>query len=140
VIDPISYQLKWWSNGPWRAQHDPDFTNDGKISVYNNNPRRGHSEIIKIDPFNRRLSNELIDGDITFYSDSMGDHQYLPNGNVLIVVPLEGRVLVLSRHGKRVMEFNNVIEGLDKINAHVSNGMWIPEDFFDKIPKCRTKN
>jgi hypothetical protein len=136
VMDPVSYQLKWWSNGPWRYQHDPDFTDDGKISVYNNNRDRARSEIIKIDPSTMELSNELLNGEGRFYSHSMGQHQYLPNGNVLIVVPQEGRVLVLSRKGNKVFEFNNVIQNLDLINAHVSDGMWVPKDFFDKFPEC----
>jgi len=136
VIDPVSYKIKWWSNGPWRFQHDPDFTDDGKISVYNNNSDHARSEIIKIDPSTMKVSNELLDGETRFYSCVLGKHQYLPNGNVLIVVPQEGRVLVLSRNGNKVLEFNNVIQDLDGINAHVSDGMWLPKDFFDKIPEC----
>ena len=140
VMDPVSYRLKWWSNGPWRYQHDPDFADDGKISVYNNNSDRAHSEIIKIDPSTMELSNELLDGGVRFYSHSKGRHQYLPNGNVLIVVPQEGRVLVLSRKGNKLLEFNNAIQDLDRINAHVSDGMWVPENFFDKIPECTGNN
>jgi len=136
VMEPESYRFKWWSNGPWRLQHDPDFTLYGKISVFNNNSGRGRSEIIKIDPKNRSLSNDLLEGNVKFYTDSMGDHQYLPNGNILIVVPLEGRVIVTTKNGNKILEFNNIIKNLDGKSAHVSNGMWVPLDYFDKLPEC----
>ena len=36
----------------------------------------------------------------------MGSTKYLPNGNILITVPGEGRVLLVSPHGEPVMEYN----------------------------------
>ena len=41
-----------------------------------------------------------------------------------------------GERGDKVMEFNNVVEDLDRINAHVSDGTWVPSNFFDKIPEC----
>lgn len=136
VVDPHDLVLKWWSHGPWRAQHDPDFTADGKISVYNNNTGMGRSEIIKIDPKSGEISNDLFEGEIRFYSAAMGKHQYLPNENVLIVVPGEGRILVASATGQKVMEFNNLSAKTTAYNAHVENGLWMPLDYFNKFPKC----
>lgn len=136
VFNPKDLDVKWWSHGPWRWQHDPDFTADGKISVYNNNTGLGRSEIIKIDPKTREISNELFEGEVRFYSREMGKHQYLPNGNILIVVPNEGRILVVSSTGQRVMEFNNVSEVSVENNVHVENGLWMPVDYFDKFPEC----
>jgi hypothetical protein len=135
VLDPDDLSIKWWSHGPWMRQHDPDFLHDGKISVYNNNTDLGRSEIIKIDPQTREISNDLFDGDVRFYSATMGKHQYLPNGNVLIVVPDEGRILVVSSTGQKIMEYNNISATVD-YNAHVENGLWVQLDYFDKIPEC----
>jgi len=99
IVDPDDSRVIWWSHGPWIAQHDPDFTSDGRISVYNNNTGRGRSEIIKIDPMTREISNDLFHGEASFYTSSMGTHQYLLNGNVLIVVPGEGRILEVTDDG-----------------------------------------
>lgn len=33
VIAPNTGLVKWWQNGPWIKQHDPDFESDGTISV-----------------------------------------------------------------------------------------------------------
>lgn len=138
VVDPDDYRVKWWSTGPWIGQHDPDFVSDGKISVYNNNTYRGRSEILKIDPATHEISNELFAGGTRFYSGYMGRHQYLPNGNVLIAVPDEGRVIEVSSQGRMVMEFNNLARAAG-YNEHVSNAVWLPADYFAAVPNCRNR-
>jgi Arylsulfotransferase (ASST) len=136
VLDPDDLRIKWWSTGPWIGQHDPDFAPDGQISVFDNNTGRRRSEIIKMNPVTRNVSNELYSGETKFHSDYMGKHQYLPNGNVLIVVPAEGRVLEVSPSGGKVMEFNNISTHAPDYNEHVENGVWIPSDYFDGMPNC----
>jgi Na+-transporting methylmalonyl-CoA/oxaloacetate decarboxylase gamma subunit len=134
VLDPDTLKVKWWSRGPWRHQHDPDFTADGKISVFDNNPGRGRSEILKIDPQTRNVTDELLAGDFFFYSEWLGVHQYLPDGSLLLLSAQEGRVTVLDKNGKRLFEFNNVID--DKYNGYVENAVWLPEDYFEHVPSC----
>jgi len=136
VLDPDDYQLKWWSHGPWIRQHDPDFTDDGKISVYSNNTDRNRSEIIKMDPATRDFSNELFFGEVFFSSAYKGKHQYLPNGNLLVAVPGEGRALEVSSEGGKVMEFNNLFHVSDKYNEHVFNSVWVGPEYFHTVPLC----
>jgi hypothetical protein len=135
VIDPETNQVKWWRHGPWRAQHDPDFLKDGTISVFNNNDDLGRSEIIRVDPESGKAYNDLAKGSVRFFAASMGEHQYLPNGNVLITVPDEGRILEVSPTGDIVMEYNNISIHGDH-NAHVENAMWVPMDYFTDFPEC----
>lgn len=136
VVDAHAYGVKWWSIGPWIGQHDPDFASDGTISVYNNNTRRGRSEILKIDPATRGISNELFAGGARFYSPFMGRHQYLPNGHVLIAVPGEGRAIEVSSHGRMIVEFNNLSRAGPDYNEHVENALWIAPDYFAAVPSC----
>jgi hypothetical protein len=137
VLDPDTARIKWWRHGPWILQHDPDFTADGYISVYNNNSHRDRSEIIKIHPTTSEIVNELFGGEVEFRSPAMGGHQYLPNGNVLIVVPEEGRVLEASANGDYVMEYNNLSdERLRDYNEHVENGVWLSQAYFSTLPTC----
>lgn len=140
VVDPSTGRLKWWNVGPWINQHDPDFLPDGRISVYANNPGRDRSEILKMDPATREISNDLYAGSARFYSASMGSHQYLPNGNVLITVPDEGRVLLVSEHGDPIMEFNNVSTKSARFNEHVENGAWFPPGYFASTPACSPRD
>lgn len=136
VLDPDTKKLKWWSHGPWRFQHDPDFTSDGKISVYNNNSGRHRSEILKIDPLTREVRNDLFSGELNFYTEYMGKHQYLPNGNILVTVPGEGRIIEVTDKGMKVLEFNNVATEFVNHNYQVENGIWLPEDYFKQLPRC----
>ena len=137
VIDPASYEIKWWSHGPWRFQHDPDLRSDGKISVYDNNPDRGSSRILTIDPSTREVSDELSDLTFSFYSEYRGKHQYLPNGNVIIVVPEEGRVVEVTNTGRKVLEFNNISPFWQEYNEDVENAVWLEPGYFQVIPTCR---
>lgn len=139
VVDPDDYRVKWWSHGPWIGQHDPDFASDGTISVYNNNTGRDRSEILKVDPATREISNELFAGGARFYSPFMGRHQYLPSGHVLITVPAEGRAIEVSSDGRMVMEFNNLARtGRDfrDYNEHVESALWLAADYFPDVPNC----
>jgi hypothetical protein len=137
IIDGTSHRFKWWAHGPWLGQHDPDFTADGFISVYNNNTGRRGSEIVLIDPATHAAVELPVAPGAEFNSAFMGQHQHLPNGNVLIVSPGEGRVLERSPEGRLVMEFNNVAKPGSKFNDHVENGVWLPDNYFTALPSCK---
>ena len=137
VIDQDDYQVKWRGNGPWRFQHDPDFSKDGTISIYNNNTGHSRSEILKIDVETGEVSNELANGNQFFYSPYMGKHQYLPNGNVLITIPGEGRTIETDANGNLVLEFNNLSTVSPDYNAYIANAIWLPADYFDEPLTCK---
>lgn len=136
VLGPDDLRVKWYSSGPWIGQHDPDFRDDGLIGVFSNFTGRGRSEIVTIDPVTREVANELLEGNATFYSDFMGVHQKLPNGNELIAVPSEGRILEVSAEGDMVMEFNNLAPLHLAYNEHIENAVWVSLDYFEAMPQC----
>ncbi len=136
IVDRRDHHLAWWRTGPWIQQHDPDFRADGRISVYDNNTGRGRSEILTVDPRTGEVVNELHDGDVRFYAGTMGKHQILPDGKVLIVAPDEGRVLLVTPHGDRILEINNLVAGLAHVHALVANAIWLPSDYFAAVPAC----
>lgn len=136
ILDRQTRRPLWWRHGPWVRQHDPDFLPDGTISIYNNNTGRGRSEIVRIDPRTGDLASDLHDGDVRFYSGAMGKHQILPGGQVLIVVPEEGRVVVTTARGDRTWEFNNLVPDLAGVRAHVCHAIWLPPDHFTALPAC----
>ena len=138
VMGPDAKAVKWYGTSPWRRQHDPDFRPDGKISIFSNNGPVGRSEIYVVDPSTGEVTNELEAGNLRFFSTAMGKHQYLPNGNVLITVPAEGRIIEVDSGGDKVLEFNNLVAGMASQNAHVENGLWFPVDYFSTQPSCTT--
>ena len=133
VMDPESLEIRWWAQGPWVQQHDPDFTINGEISVYNNNRGRDYyqnrSSIVLINPETRAVRTVELEQDYEFYSSYMGKHNYLDNGALQIAVPWEGRALEFDKNGKLVLEINNVLS--EQYNAFVADYTWLPEDFFD---------
>jgi hypothetical protein len=112
IFDQLTWAIKWHFIGPWIRQHDPDITQEGNIVVFNN----GHNQL----GFNRIPGSNLIeldpgtgktriiyprDGQQGFYTDILGAHELLPNGNMLIVESRAGRVFEVNHLGNIVWEY-----------------------------------
>ncbi len=136
VIISQSGEIKWYEQGPWIGQHDPDFEPDGRISIYNNSRSRPRSSILTIDPKSGEVTNAMPGFKGAFNSEFRGKHQLLPNGNRLITIPEQGQVLEVAPNGNVVMEFNNVVPGKENINDDLVNAKWVPEGFFETFPSC----
>jgi hypothetical protein len=136
VVDPTTEKIKWYHTGPWIAQHDPDFHAGGTITVFNNNNDGtstgsilGGSQIVEIDP---------ATGDATirygaipeqrWYSQMMGKHQNLPNGNTLIAESEAGRIIEVTPDGDIVWEFVNRWD--DQYVTEVWDADRYPESYF----------
>lgn len=134
VLDPDTLVFKWGAHGPWICQHDPDFIEDGRIDIYNNNFGRGRSGIMWTDPATGESGWRFMTPDSKFYSESQGKMQRLPNGAYLITVRDEGRVIELDADGNLIFEYNNIVT--DNLNGRVLNAVWLPEDFYATVPSC----
>ena len=128
--------IKWYKQGPWLKQHDPDFEPDGRISVYNNSRFRPRSSIITVDPKTNGSVNAMPAFTGKFHSVYRGKHQLLPNGNRLVTIPEQGQALEISPEGAIVAEFNNVVPDDPTLNDDLVNAKWLPEDFFETMPSC----
>jgi hypothetical protein len=124
VIDGQTEQIKWIMTYPFIDQHDPDFTNDGYITVFDNNLEVfGGSRILRIEPVTREI--KVLYGhksDQYFFTFRCGKHQHLPNGNILITEAQAGRIFEVDANGKVVWSWitprwdeNNVPEILEGI-------------------------
>ena len=144
VIDPDDLRIKWWRSGMVRRPHDADWQPDGTITIYNNNMREAvegndgalvdgidsrFSQIVRINPASYQ-SEVIYDGGIEdFYSGARGVHQVLPNNNILISSPHQGRVLEVTSEGETVFEFLNTYD--EKEMLIVSEARWFPLDYFN---------
>lgn len=138
VIDRDSHRLKWWQSGPWHMQHDPDFQADGTITVYSNKPDRDHSGIVEANLATGEFIEKFADGSFDFYSEKMGQHERLPNGNWTVTSPFEGRVTELTADGEIVREISNILD--DRYNSLVTTAVHVPRDFFEALPKCPSES
>lgn len=134
VIDRNTRQIKWWQSGPWHQQHDPDFHADGTITVYSNKTGRDRSEIMEFDFASGEVRDKFEDAPLNFYSEKMGQHERLPNGNWLVTVPFEGRVVEVDNDGELVREIANVLD--ESYNSLVTTAIHVPHSYYAAIPSC----
>ena len=122
VVDPDDWHVKWHQTGPWLRQHDPEFTADGTISVFNNNVYRlalgpgdrsdlatpRISNIIQVDPASGLT--EVVYGEREgqeFLSVIRGKHDLTPEGGILITEFEAGRAFEVDAQGRVVWEYVN---------------------------------
>jgi hypothetical protein len=127
-------RIKFLRSGYFVRQHDPDFIDGNTISVLDNNniapETHGHQSRILILSASDARTQVYFSGssDIPFYTDIMGEHQWLPNGNLLITESMKGRAFEIDNQGEIVWEYSNIIkpgitgivEGVQRIPSHFS--------------------
>jgi hypothetical protein len=86
VVDPDSEKVVWAARGPWKAQHDPTFLDNGHLLLFDNFGSPLGSRVLEYDPHNQSFpwSYPGKKG-TTFFSKIRGMCQRLANGNTLIV-------------------------------------------------------
>lgn len=131
VVDPTTYEIKWWRGGLWRRQHDPDWQPSGEISVFDNRMGRDFSRIVSTDPSSSGV-RVIFDGRANdFYSRIRGKHQITEAGNILVTSPQQGRVFEVDSTGHTVWEIWNTKPGSAEFNYPVSEVFWIPVGTLD---------
>jgi hypothetical protein len=127
LIDPASRAVKWALTGPFLRQHDPDLLADGTISIFDNRTDRGqhnhavrlterqifgYSRILRFDPGSQKILWQYQGTEQEpFYTSIQGDHQVLPNGNVLVAEAEAGRIFEIDvRDNTIVWEWVNLLE------------------------------
>ncbi len=149
VFDPRADEVKWHQTGPWWRQHDPDFQKDGTITVFNNRSDDtkfgdllGGSRITATDPATDKTWTVYAqpDGETQrrFFSNIMGKHQLLANGDMLITEATGGRIFEVTPAGDIVWQYVNRFDK-DRV-ALVTDAIRLPTDYFTFDPNaCSTK-
>jgi len=114
VIDHDTGEIKWTQTGPFLRQHDADFLATGQIAVFDN--RRdgsgarsfGSSRIIAIDPETGLITTRYgARSGQRFHTETRGEQQWLPNGNILISESDRGHAFEVDPNGKIVWSYVN---------------------------------
>lgn len=141
IIDPVDGHIKWHKQGQWFRQHDPDITPDGKIEIFNNRSKtisqnRVNSQIVSYDPATDKTDvlYPVDDANTEFFTDFMGAHQALGNGNRLILESAAGRVFEITPGGEVVWDYRLPYD--DETASLFSAAMRIPADFFQGDLSC----
>ena len=86
VVDPETRAVVWAAQGPWRAQHDAVFLDNGHLLLFDNLGLAAGSRVLEYDfqtqafPWSYSGANRGA-----FFTEERGMSQRLPNGNTLIV-------------------------------------------------------
>lgn len=115
VVDPETLALKFISTGAVVRQHDPDFMAGDVISIFNNRnftldgpDATPASRIVEINAATGARRTVLGGGSETaFFTNIMGTHQRLPNGNILITESERGRILEFTPDGALAFSYDN---------------------------------
>lgn len=143
IMDPDDGRLKWHHQGPFVRQHDPDIAEDGMIEIFNNRSKLmskaiDTSQIVRFDPTSGKTDILFPKGeDDKFYTNIMGAHQKLANGNRLITESRQGRVFEVTEQGRIVWDYRLPYD--DEVASLFSVAMRLPLDYFEKDqPTCKT--
>jgi hypothetical protein len=99
VLDPDSGRVTWAARGPWRAQHDPSFLDNGHLLLFDNLGSPRGSRVLEYDPQTQSFPWSYPDParqEPAFLSRIRGMSQRLPNGNTLIVNSDGGEVFEVT--------------------------------------------
>ena len=137
VIDPDTRRIKWWMRDGFFAQHDPDWSRDGRIILFDNNTNFGASRILRIDPATKR-SEILLDGEILgFYTDLTGGQEMRDDGSILLWTPRSGRVVEYDADRKLRLEFINVYDADRGWKGVVTEARTVPAARANAWPLCQ---
>jgi hypothetical protein len=115
AFNTTSGKIKTINTGMFINQHDVDFIDGNRFSVFDNNYRKGiaseeekHSRIVIVSPEDSTTS-VYYEGkpETPFYSNIMGKHQWLENGNLLVTESMRGRAFEVDSRGEIVWEYLN---------------------------------
>lgn len=126
-------ELKYLSIGPYVRQHDPDFIDGNTISIYDNNHVGTREEGVQSRVILERAPDRTVTVAFSgnehepFFSDVLGKHQWLENGNLLVLEATAGRLLEVDPQGLPVADFVNLVE--DGVRSILSEGMRLPAHF-----------
>jgi hypothetical protein len=97
VVDPDSGKAVWAARGPWAAQHDPTFLDNGRLLLFDNLGSPRGSRVLEYDPKSQAFPWTYPGASGTPFSSRIrGLAQRLPNGNTLIVNSVGGEVFEVT--------------------------------------------
>jgi hypothetical protein len=103
VFDPQKNSVVWATRGCWRAQHDAQFLDNGRMMIFDNLGSLRGSRVLEYDVRTQAFPWSYPGADQpTFLTKERGMSQRLPNGNTLIVNSEPGEILEVTPQGETV--------------------------------------
>ncbi len=132
VFNRYTNKIKYISTGSFIWQHDPDFIDGNTISVFDNHRVLDHTRppasrivLLSATELYSTIYYQGTEQD-HFYTDIMGKHQWLENGNLLITESMLGRAFEINRDNEIVWEYYNYLD--EKTLGVIQEVQRIPQD------------
>ena len=116
VFNQESQEIKFIVTGKFVWQHDPDFIDGNSFSVFDNNFVTSNkdacyqSRILIVSAPENTVKVFFEGGSKTpFYTSTRGKHMWLPNGNLLVTEPNQGRAFEINQRGEIIWEYINYV-------------------------------
>lgn len=111
ILDPDARRLVWFQQGPWKQQHEPSVLDNGNFLIFDNqggDKRLGGSRVIEFDPLTLEIA-WMYEGteEDKLYTRLSGSTARLANGNTLITVTEQSRIIEVTPDKRVVWEFVN---------------------------------
>lgn len=147
IIDMQKKELTALETGPWRGQHDAQFTPGGTIIMFDNYGMKpmhirdgeredGRSRIVSYNPATEESLTLYGDREgEEFFSVQRGRVKILPNKNLLITESDNGRVFEINPERKIVWEFNNPFANTTGVRARIQSAKRYAYDYFQFLGK-----
>jgi hypothetical protein len=98
VLDTEEGSVVWAARGPWLAQHDAQFLDNGRLLIFDNLGSPKGSRVLEYDPQTQALPWSYAgENKAPFFTSERGMSQRLPNGNTLIVNSEGGEILEVTQ-------------------------------------------
>ncbi len=117
VFNVETEKIKFISIGQFVRQHDPDFIDGNTFSVFDNNNNSAPQEDLRqsritIVSAQDNTNKVYFEGTLEkpFFTNVMGKHQWLPNGNLLITETMSGKGFEIDRQGEVVWQYINYVD------------------------------
>jgi hypothetical protein len=112
IVDLEINRVVWVMSAMFKSQHDPGFTDDGHLLIFDNSGHRGKSgtfsKVVEVDPLTQQVVWAYLgDEENGFFTQCCGTNQRLPNGNTLITASEPGRAFEVTPDGRIVWEFSS---------------------------------
>src|SRR5262249_42579824 len=96
ILDVDTGKVVWAARRPWKAQHDAQFLDNGRILLFDNRGLPKGSRVLEYDPQTQAFPWSYTEKQEHFYTREQGQCQRLPNGNTLIVISEMGQLLEVT--------------------------------------------
>jgi len=135
IIDKETGKIVWaWGPGVLDKQHIPTLLENRNILIYDNGSSRRNTKILELNPLRGEIVWEYkANPPESFFSNSQGSSQRLPNGNTFIANSNNGILFEVTPEGETVWEYWNPDLSTNGRRMNLYRSLRYSSEFVEKL-------